>query len=736
LEQLVSRLVPSYQFQLRRDNSSRSIFLSGQSRCDAKERCTEKLFWQEILFCPREKACAALVVAKNWNRQMPSKISNLTQLQTYVTNILSSPAPDALKAAVRPLLGDVITDDHAAAEVATTEILADAVFALPGASAAHLDLIQLLQGRCVRVKGHRRANLAAVLRSKARALGHPPVASDFPVDHPIHVLALAYWGGVAAWSAGSPSRTQQPKGYWTDRQNQITALRAAVARHPEIPVTHALLQRAGFHRLALMLNAEELVRLADEAGVDRKLLTKANGWWTCDRVIDAYADQCRAAGVTLSSSALAAIGGEASSLRAYLKRHFGKFRAFQDAVTARHRDIRPPSRPTATDGTYLDSWSEVVAYQAIREALPNVMIETHVALPGEPLRSPRSGDFLLDGQVWVEVLGLSRTEMTTATANRQKKYARQWIAKLARYTALGVAPIVIEPADLHDPRRLTDRVSEIARHFGLPQLPVPPGLSRSIRAKGTWNFDTLCKAVAEVAATSGTLPTYAALTAAGYGHAAQLLRQPGERQRVATALGLHVTHCKGIWTQQRVVEEVANWVQANGSFPTQEQLKQAGLGPLRSAIARLWRGDSAGLYAAVEKRIGRSLPPQRAPNGSLATQAQLMAALRPLAETLGRMPTGKEASDAGLCTAWTRTSGSIGVASMAKLLGVPSVGPRHRSHNEMLREFADVAVSVSPRRLTTPMIRAALGSGGIARIRKCGGIASVRAQIGRKSDAA
>ncbi len=36
-----------------------------------------------------------------------------------------------------------------------------------------------------------------------------------------------------------------------------------------------------------------------------------------------------------------------------------------------------------------------------------------------------------------------------------------------------------------------------------------------MRAKGTWTFEALCQAVAEVAGANGTLPTYSALTAAG-----------------------------------------------------------------------------------------------------------------------------------------------------------------------------------------------------------------------------
>jgi hypothetical protein len=501
-----------------------------------------------------------------------------------------------------------------------------------------------------------------------------------------------------------------------------------------MPVTHELLRAAKLHRMAVVLDAAQLALLADEAGVKRGLLYRQAGWWTPERVIDAYVAQCRSTGATLSSSALATIGGEASSLRAHAGRHFGSFRAFQAAVTARHPNIHPPERPTAADGTRLDSWSEVPAYNAIRAALPDVRIKVHVVLPGEKRRSAKSGDFLIDGHLWVEVLGLSRDAMEVASTKRQRKYASQWTAKLERYHSLGVTPVVIEPIDIYDPQRLACRIAEIAQQLGREPPASPPPSGRSMRAKGTWTFEALCQAVAETAGTNGTLPTYSALAAAGYGHAALLLRRPGERQRVATALGLHDPHAKGVWTKSRVVEELSAWAQKNGGFPNRTRLRRSGHGALSSAAERLWKGDRAGLQIAVASHAGITLPLPRATNGSLETQDQLVAALKPLADRLGHMPSCKEARAAGLSTAWARASGSIGVAAMAKLLGVSSIGPQRRTRPEMLQEFADLATSIQPARLTTTMIRASMGAGGLARLRRCGGIASVREAIGQASD--
>ena len=664
---------------------------------------------------------------------MSNTLRKLSQIQRLLLNITVSSAPDALKSIARVQLERLAGGKSVDTDASATDELAHAISELPGSLACHVDLMRLLHGGSAQHRQHRRVNMTAILRDKTRRLGRAPVEADFPVHHPIHAFALAYWGGVAAWSAGSVKRAQHAKGFWLCRSNQIIELQSAVARHPGVPVTHALLQVAGLHRLAAILVGKQLALLADEAGVDRALSYKVGGWWTAERVIDAYAKECRAVGATLSSSALTAIGGEASSLRVYATRHFGSFRAFQAAVISRHPDIRRPERPVAADGTPLDSWSEVVAYNAMRIALPDARIKAHVVLPGEPARWPRSGDFVIDGRIWVEVLRLSHDEIKTAATKHQMKYAKQWIAKLARYTALNLKLVVIEPADIHDPQRLAERIGEIARQLGVEPPSVPPPSIRHIRSKGTWSFDALCNAVREVAGTSGTLPTYAMLSAAGYGHAAQLLRRPGRRQSVATAIGLRDENRKDVWTRTRVVEELAAAVGKYSKFPTRVELRRAGCGRLCSAADRLWAGDLAGLRAAVEKVTGTPLPPRRAANGSLTTQLQLLAALKPLADKLGRMPSCKEANAAGLSTAWACASRSIGVRAMARLLDVRCVGPQRRSRAEMLQEFCHLAASVGIEPLTTTMIKDAMGAGGLARLRKCGGIASVRAEIGQLS---
>ena len=129
----------------------------------------------------------------------------------------------------------------------------------------------------------RRTNLAAALRDITRRLGRAPVATDFATDHPIHAFALPYWGGVAAWSAGSPERAQHKKGYWACRKNQVSALRRAVSQHPGVPVTHQLLRAAGLHRVAVVLDAAQLALLADEAGVQARTALSAS------RLVDARA---------------------------------------------------------------------------------------------------------------------------------------------------------------------------------------------------------------------------------------------------------------------------------------------------------------------------------------------------------------------------------------------------------------------------------------------------------------
>jgi hypothetical protein len=515
-----------------------------------------------------------------------------------LANVAASPAPHALTSAAaalhRLLTREEPLQEHEFLEA--DDALAEAIADLPGLFTTQLDFLGILHGKDAQLSQHRRRNVSAALREKCARLGRLPTEDDFPSGHSVPIFALAYWGGVAAWAAGSPDRAQHPKGCWADRDQQIAAIRLVAARHPDTPLTHALLHKAGLHRLGLVLGAAELQTLADEAGVDRNLQYRQDGWWTAERVMDAYASRCRQAGVTLSTTALTAMGGEACSLKSYAAAHFATFAAFQRAVVARHPDIRPRGRPTAKDGTEMDSWSEVPVYDSLCVALPDARIAVHVILPGE---KRRSCDIVINDSVWVEILGIARSAMSAPTSSHQAKYAAQWAAKSACYASIGIEPVVLEPNDIHDPVRLAACILHIAALLQCDPAPLPPSSGRSTRAKGSWDFDKLCSAVGEVAHGTGVMPTYEALTKAGLGHAACLLRQPGMRARVASTLALADPHARGQWTRDRVVAELAGWLSEKGFYPTNIELQQAGQGALGSARSRLWRGAGDALREAV-----------------------------------------------------------------------------------------------------------------------------------------
>ena len=321
--------------------------------------------------------------------------------------------------------------------------------------------------------------------------------------------------------------------------------------------------------------------------------------------------------------------------------------------------------------------------------------------------------------------------MATPTSKPRAKYARQWAAKSALYQALGIDPVLVEPADIHDTARLAARIAEIAVRLQRDPPPAPqPGGGGCTRAKGTWTFEALCQAVEEVAP-GGTMPTFATLSKAGYGHACELLKQPGMRERVTVALGLRDENRKGIWSRARVVDGLAQWLRKHGAYPTGSELKGAGLSALASARSRLWAGESDALHAAVGEAAGVAVRCRRAKAGSYATIAQVTAALSPLATRLGHMPTCREATAAGLGTAWAEASRRVGVARMAARLGVPCRTRQTGDRAGMLAGLVGVALARRGRRLTTTAVRQALGSVGIAWIRRCGGIAAVRVELAR-----
>ena len=629
------------------------------------------------------------------------------------------PLAATIRAAMIAMLDTPIPD--AAAETALPSAVQSLCNAV-GSVGIGLDLLRVLRGEQPLVRTHLRPVIAATLRVKRRRLGRSPADGDWPALHVVSLFARAYWGGVQAWSAGAASRIQRPKHFWAHRGHQVAAIRRFRAEHPEQPITTGTLGSHGFATLARSLTAAELKALCDEAGCGRDLARRPNGWWTEARVINAYAALCHDAGITLSAHALVLTGGEASSLRVYARRHYGQFRAFQAAVRECHPDIRLPARPTANDGTPLDSWSEVVVYQALRRALPEVPIAPHVLLPGE---GRRSTDLVLAGSVHLEVLGLSFKAIAAPRTKRQRKYARNWRQKQARYRALGIVPIVVTPEDVHDGARLADRVRQVAAVLDCTPAVLPLPETNQVRAKGTWSDAMLLESVGDVAGATGQFPTYAALAAAGYGHATNLLRRPGVRAWVRLALGLTDPHARQ-WTESRVVEGLAAWTREQGTYPTRDTLRRHGRGDLASARDRLWGGREAALRAAVASCAGQPVRPARAPNGSFDTLQKVAGALRPLAQALGRMPTLAECASSLLGTAWSVGSRRWGVAAVAAAIGTAHTGPKRRTDAEILALLATV-----PAPLTTTAVRRHLGFGGVAWVRRCGGIEAVRRAVGR-----
>ena len=526
--------------------------------------------------------------------------------ETNLSVFLRSHAPDVFKAEAQDILGQLApwgTLDDAVLRQADPQLLAR----IDCLSGAGLDLFRVLRGEKPRKTTHSRQNVSASLRQKLHEHQGQLSAAIYPVGHIVPVMAWIYWGSIEAWVEGRPDRLCAPKGYWQQRANQSAALLRWAETHPGEPLTHATLNAAGLHALATALDVAALIALAAELGLERDLKKRPNGFWTHTAVIDAYAELCRTRGITLSSTALIAMGGVGCTLFGRARQLFGTFAAFQVAVMARYPDIKPPDRPTAQDGRRLDSWQEVVAYNAMRVAFPDAVIDTHVLLAG----TRRSCDFVLNGSCYVEVLRLGKTEMATPRNADARKYAAQWSAKMALYQALGVTPVMIEPDDIHRPERLAARMAEIAAQLALPMHPLPAASGEVVRAKGYWNFGTLCAAVAEVANAVGRWPTHAELTTAGYGHATNLLRKPGMAARVASEIGRALLHQKGVWSEETIVAGFAAWAVEHGRYPTGDDLVADGLHLLHGARRRLFAGRPEELRARVEQRCGKALPRRR-----------------------------------------------------------------------------------------------------------------------------
>ncbi|MGI4942849.1 MAG: hypothetical protein ACRYHQ_20180 [Janthinobacterium lividum] len=599
-------------------------------------------------------------------------------------------------------------------------------------SPAGLDLFRLLRGEAPASTTHSRQNVSASLRHVRRQTGRAPAVADYPPGHVVPVLATVFWGSIEAWGAGASDRVQRPKNHWLQPENQRVALLEAAARHPGLPLTHALLLRAGFGGLAHAITAAELTALAAELGLDRGLAYRPAGFWDKPQCIQRYAELCCTKGVTLSSHALTQLGGEGCTLRAQAARHWGGFRAFQREAVAGHPHLSPPRSCVAKDGTRLDSWNEVLAYNVIRRALPGVPVSVHVRLPDG---SRYSCDLVVDGLVYVEVLGVSLANMTQGRNAYERRYAERWAAKATVYAACGIEPVLIEPADVADGQRLAGRVAVIAKRLGLAGTAVPVSSSRSVRANGTWTFEFLCQVVAEVAAAVGGWPTHADLIARDYTTAAGLLRQRGMAERVSAAINVPLRNRKRAWTEARMIEAVAAWAREHGRYPTDPDLRASGLGPVALARARVFHGRQDELHGAVERRCGQGLPRRQVPKGSYGTPAKLAALLRPLCDRLGRFPTGEEIRADLPATVYERVCRFGGMRAMAACMGVAFEGPRRWDRATVLAALRarlprvlDLLSGGRPRLVaTTASVIATMGPGGMnVVVRHFGTIAGLR----------
>ena len=485
-----------------------------------------------------------------------------------LANFLASPLPNEVKAALAAFIAELAVLHAEDPEEPIPPAMLLAVNDLQGGETMlSVDLLHVLRGYRPNMRRHTARDVGAALRCKREQLGRPPAQGDMPMLGRVSLFAAAYWGGIDAWAAGAAARVQRPKFFWHDEANQLDTLRDFAARHPGRPITTVNLDAAGYHALAVALRGADLDALVAKAGLGGRNLRRDPAGpktWTADVVVDRYVALCRQHAATLSNPALLALGGEASSLRGHAQRLFGHFGAMVDAARARAPELQPLNRPTAADGTALDSWSEVVVWNALSAAFPGADLRAHVVLPGEVARS---ADILVAGAVYVEVVMVAVAKMATPTSGTQAAYARKWSTKVAVYMTLGIDPVVIEPADIHDPARLALRVEEIGRRIGIGPCPPSPPTGKQTRAKGSWDDKFLRAAVAEIARLVRGFPTYAQLTAHGYGHAAILLRKRGMRQRVAEALGLRLVHRKNIWDRARVVAELLTWVGKTADTP-------------------------------------------------------------------------------------------------------------------------------------------------------------------------
>ena len=467
-------------------------------------------------------------------------------------------------------------------------------------------------------------------------------------------------------------------GFWHTPLTKTAVFAHVAVTHPAgLGITHKALWDLGLRSAANAMLGQDFDVAAERLGVPRLLAQRRHGTWTRDYALDRYADLVRAAGTAVTSRMLVDRGGDARLVYVAAHRSPGGWPAFLVEAARRHPDLPMPGAATASDGTRHDSQQEVVAYEAIRRTLPQAMIETQVRLPRKTGR-PWIADLLVGGTVYVEVTGVESDD--EGTDPYRVAYRRRLARKLVHYRdALDTTPVLIGPRDVADPRRLQERIAEIAARLGLdPVPPASPGPARHVL--GTWQDNALCeRELRRLAEVHGRWPTIGEITAAGMCGLSTWVRAHGGPRAVAGRLRLRYVRQPAAGQRRDArrrgaMDRLMAYARVTGRLPGSDRHRGRGH-TLGRAVIRL--GGAGRAARLISEHLGEPIAASRHPAGYWNDPAAVKDVARILVERLGRMPLVSElVAEAGSTTIAAAVARQGGIHALRERLGTTAATAR------------------------------------------------------------
>ncbi|WP_322069138.1 hypothetical protein [Paraburkholderia bannensis] len=346
---------------------------------------------------------------------------------------------------------------------------------------------------------------------------------------------------------------------WDDAR-ELAAVQSLKELYSGVPSV-GVLQQSGvpaLRGLAQRLHKRGAMQLfAKKHGLDRALKNVPVGLWGTEEqktlLSDSYAELCRSKGRYVPnyelSSAIASVPCTDGStfagntLRVYIRQHLGVsvqqlFESLCQSGVLPKEWKSQVKIAISSDGTMLDSWTEVRWWEACRSAIGQLPAgkqfdQSDIAIHPRIGTSKLKGDFALN-HVFVEVLRHSFASIECPQTADATAYAEKLANRIKAYGKQKIRYFLVEPAMLADAERLSQHFKQwfsAALGRAVRKLHVQ---TASEYPPGYWHVDdhrdvAIYKVIDAHGGPPGRYPPFRAIIDCGFGGLEAFLRKTGTR---------------------------------------------------------------------------------------------------------------------------------------------------------------------------------------------------------------